>query len=140
MKKLYEFLEERGISPTIQRLKILKYIEDNLKHPTVDMIYHEISKEIPTLSKTTIYNTMNLFVEKGIVSELCVGEGEVRYEINLSPHGHFRCTECGNIFDVKLDLKIFKIKKVDGNQIMHTSVYFTGKCIECLKKKGMINE
>ena len=140
MKKLCEYLEKRGISPTIQRLKILKYIEEILKHPTVDMIYQEISKEIPTLSKTTIYNTMNLFVENGIVSELCVGEGEVRYEINLAPHGHFRCTECGNIFDIELDTKIFKIKKVDGNQIMHTSVYFTGKCSECLKKKGMINE
>ena len=134
MKKLYEFLEERGISATIQRLKILKYIEENLKHPTVDMIYHEISKEIPTLSKTTIYNTMNLFVEKGIVSELCVGEGEVRYEINLQPHSHFRCTECGRVCDVKIDPKFFKIKKVNGHQIIHTSAYFTGKCRECLKK------
>ncbi len=134
MDKLCEFLEERGISPTIQRLKILKYIEENRAHPDVDMIYQGIFKEIPTLSKTTIYNTMNLLVEKGVVLEFCVGEGEVRYDINLQPHAHFRCTECGRIYDVKIDPKLFKIKKINGNQIIHTSVYFTGKCRECLKK------
>ncbi len=134
MKEISEFLKKRGVSPSIQRLKILNYLRSKRIHPTAFMIHEEISKEIPTLSKTTIYNTMNLFVKKGIVSELCVGEGEVRYEINLQPHSHFRCTECGRVYDVKVDPKFFKIKKVDGHQIIHTSAYFTGKCRECLKK------
>jgi len=133
MENIKKFLEDRNISPTIQRLKILKYIEGNKKHPTVDMIYREISKEIPTLSKTTIYNTMNLLVKKGIISEVCLGEGELRYDINIMPHGHFRCTECGKIFDVELEHKLFKMKSINGNQIFHTSIYFTGKCKECLK-------
>jgi Fur family peroxide stress response transcriptional regulator len=133
MVNLKKFLEEKKISPTIQRLKILKFIKGNKKHPTVDMIYRKISKEIPSLSKTTIYNTMNLLVKKGVVSEICLGEGELRYDINLKPHGHFRCTECGKIFDVELKSKLFEMKRIDGNQISHTSIYFTGKCEECLK-------
>lgn len=133
MKKLIEFLAERAISPTVQRLKILKYIQENKEHPCIDMIYQKISKEIPTLSKTTIYNTMNLLVENGVVSEICVGEGEARYDINLQQHAHLRCIDCGNIYDVKIDTKLFRIKKINGNQIMHTNIYFTGKCKECLK-------
>ncbi len=135
MFNLKKFLEDKKISPTIQRLKILKFIKGNKKHPTVDMIYRKISKEIPTLSKTTIYNTMNLLVKKGVVSEICLGEGEVRYDINLNPHCHFRCTECGNIFDVEIESKLFEMKNINGNQILHTSIYFTGKCEECLKSR-----
>jgi len=132
MKKLIEFLAERGISSTVQRLKILKYIQENKEHPSIDMIYQKILKEIPTLSKTTIYNTMNLLVENGVVSKICVGEGEARYDINLQPHAHLRCIDCGNIYDVKIDPKLSRIKKINGNQIMHTNIYFTGKCKECL--------
>ncbi len=134
MDKLCEFLREKGVSPSIQRLKILRYLKDSENHPTALMIHHEISRDIPTLSKTTIYNTMNLFSEKGIVSELCVGEGEVRYDLNLYPHAHFRCAECGKIYDVKIDPELFKIKKINGNQVVHTAVYFTGKCRECFGK------
>jgi len=134
MDKLYEFLRKKGVSPSIQRLKILRYLNDSENHPTALMIHHEISRDIPTLSKTTIYNTMNLFSEKGIVSELCVGEGEVRYDLNLYPHAHFRCIECGKIYDVKIDPELFKIKKINGNQVMHTAVYFTGKCRESFGK------
>lgn len=58
------YLKEHGIKPSYQRMKVFQYLVDNHNHPTVDMIYKALCPEIPTLSKTTVYNTLNLFVEK----------------------------------------------------------------------------
>ncbi len=56
MEKLRAYLEEEGIQPSYHRLKILEYMMNHRTHPTVDIIYKNLSKEIPTLSKTTVYN------------------------------------------------------------------------------------
>ena len=62
MDKLREYLENEGVHPSYHRLKILEYLMNHRTHPTVERIPKEPSKEIPTLSKTTIYNTLKLFV------------------------------------------------------------------------------
>jgi len=54
--KLRKTLKEKGISPSVQRLKVYEYIMSHRNHPSVDMIYDDIKNEIPTLSKTTVYN------------------------------------------------------------------------------------
>ena len=95
MEKLSAYLEEEGIRSSYQRLKILEYLQAHRTHPTVDIIYKNLSKEIPTLSKTTVYNTLKLFVSKGIVQELTIEEKEVRYDADTKPHAHFKCIECG---------------------------------------------
>ena len=59
-----EYLKENGIKPSYQRMKIYEFLLQNRIHPTVDTIYRALNKEIPTLSKTTVYNTLNLFIEK----------------------------------------------------------------------------
>jgi Fur family peroxide stress response transcriptional regulator len=71
MEKLSKYLEKEGIHPSYHRLKILEYLQAHRTHPTVDMTHKE-------LSKTTVYNTLKLFVSKGIVQELTIEEKEVR--------------------------------------------------------------
>lgn len=68
MEKIKTLLEEKGIKPTFQRLKILEYLSNNLNnHPTVEMVYEKLLNDIPTLSLTTVYNTLNNFLEKRLV-------------------------------------------------------------------------
>jgi len=55
------YLKNHDIKPSYQRMKIFQYLLDNHVHPTVDTIYKALCPEIPTLSKTTVYNTLNLF-------------------------------------------------------------------------------
>jgi Fe2+ or Zn2+ uptake regulation protein len=137
MKKAKELLEEKGINPSIQRIKILKCLLNNLKHPTVKDIYDMILKEIPTLSKTTVYNTVKLFADKGILTEMRIKEDEVRYDINLCPHAHFRCRKCGNIYDIEEEKSPVREKKeIDGHLIEEKCVCYLGICKNCRKIRG----
>ena len=63
--KAKDILIENNIKLSIQRVEILNYLLLAKNHPSVDMIYLSLSNKIPTLSKTTIYNTLKLFVKKG---------------------------------------------------------------------------
>src|SRR5690625_3948835 len=97
------YLLEKDIKPSYQRIKILEYLRTKKNHPTVDMIYKELVKEIPTLSKTTVYNTLNSFVKKDIARVITIEEGETRFDANTKNHGHFKCTNCNSIYDFKVN-------------------------------------
>jgi len=99
-----ELMKRNNISPSVQRISIYKYMIDNKNHPTVDMIYKALEKKIPTLSKTTVYNTLNLFIEKGIVIEIKIDKNEMRYDADVSIHGHFLSEKTGEIHDFDVDI------------------------------------
>ncbi len=136
LDKLKSILVEKGVKPSIQRLKILEVL---LKegHPSVDDIYRALIDEIPTLSKTTVYNTLNLFLEKRIAQSFTVaGDNELRYEYLNSPHAHFKCIKCGKIYDLELDCDVFKKKEINGFKINKALVYFEGICKRCQSLKN----
>ena len=136
MKRLKDTLEEKGIKPTFQRLKIFEYISSNKdNHPTVDMIYEELLKDIPTISMTTVYNTLNIFLEKGLVDAITITGTEIRYDFNKDSHHHFLCKKCGKITDVDVICPFSEGKKSQyGHRIEEVHGYFKGLCRDCLKK------
>lgn len=134
IKDVGSFLKEHGIKPSYQRMQIYKFLLENKIHPTVDTIYKALCDEIPTLSKTTIYNTLNTFVEKGIVSVIVIEENETRYEANMTLHGHFKCNDCGNIYDIFLDTSSLDLTQLANFDIKEKHIYFKGTCEHCLKK------
>ena len=112
-------LLKHNIKPSYHRVEILKHILSEKNHPSVDKIYNELVKEMPTLSKTTVYNTLNLFSGVNIVRIITIDENEARYDGNVSDHGHFKCEKCGSIYDFEIrnldletdDLSSFKINE-----------------------------
>lgn len=130
------FLEEKGVKPSYQRLKILEFLVENRGHPSVDVIFQALSGEIPTLSKTTIYNTLSLFAEKGIVSSLTIVNNEVRYDLTDNPHAHFQCVECQTLMDIPLDTDLFMTRTIDQHQVDEIQVTFKGICRTCIKKRA----
>lgn len=132
--ELKNILIKRGISPSVQRLKTLEYLYKNRTHPSVDMIYDELKNEIPTLSKTTIYNVLKRFVKEGIVKEITIEGSETRFDIFVEPHAHFKCINCGNIYDIEYENDAFYLKEIDGNKVNSTEIFFYGICKNCLKK------
>ncbi len=134
VKDIGTFLKENGIKPSYQRMQIYKFLLENRIHPTVDTIYKALCDDIPTLSKTTIYNTLNTFVEKGIISVIVIEENETRYEANMQLHGHFKCTECGQIYDIFLDTDPLDLIQLKNFKIKEKHIYFKGVCEHCLKK------
>ncbi len=130
-KDLGKFLKEHDIKPSYQRLQIYKFLMENKIHPTVDTIYKALCDEIPTLSKTTVYNTLNTFIEKNIVSVIVIEENETRYEANMNLHGHFKCTECGDIYDIFLDTSSLDMSQLGNFQVKEQHIYFKGTCEKC---------
>jgi len=126
-----ELLREYGIPPSLQRIKILEYLHNFKTHPTADMIYQALLDEMPTLSKTTVYNTLKTFTEKGILVALSLFENEVRYEYNTDPHIHFKCVNCGKIYDLDKTYDLYKDDEIDGHKITEHHVNLKGICKSC---------
>lgn len=139
MEKYKQILVDRGIKPTFQRIKILEYLDKNHSHPTVDMIYSALYKKVPTLSKTTVYNTLDIFREHELVDILTITESEIRYEYILHPHHHFFCKRCGKIIDLDVNCVYQDTMCVEGHKIEAIHGYFKGICSECLSKSEHVN-
>ena len=136
MESLQKRLKEQNIRPSLHRLKVLEYLDQHRTHPTVEDIYEALAKQLPTLSKTTIYNTLETFLEKGIISNLTISGSETRYDFVSRAHSHFLCKACGSISDVeKVDCPCENKGVVSGNRIEEVHMYFKGVCKKCLSKK-----
>lgn len=128
-------LKEKNIRLSHQRLKVLEYMINNKTHPTVDQIYNDLNKEIPTLSKTTIYNTLNTLIDADLVRIVNIEDNEVRYDGTMDNHGHFKCTSCGKIFDFDIDFDSFITKDLGNFKVEKKDIYFKGICPICVGNK-----
>lgn len=133
LNTISDILKKNNVKPSIQRMKIYEYLINKKTHPTVEEIYSVLSKELPTLSKTTVYNTLNAFIENGITQMLTIDENETRYDADISDHGHFKCTNCGKVFDFRFEKLNYEAKQLDGYEIKECHVYFKGMCKKCRK-------
>lgn len=131
-RDLYRDLSDKGIQPSVQRIRIYEFLCNNRIHPTVEDIYERLLPEIPTLSRTTVYNTMKLFSENGLIQPLVIEEKEIRYDIDTSHHGHFKCEQCGIVFDFRADSSEAGVyPELAGFMINERHLYFKGLCKNC---------
>jgi Fur family peroxide stress response transcriptional regulator len=130
-------LKMKNIRLSYQRLKVLEYLTRNQCHPTVDKIFTDLQKDIPTLSKTTIYNTLRILVEAGLVRIITIEDNETRYDIIVENHGHFKCESCGTIYDFSIDTDSLTSEDLNNFKITDKNIYFKGICPRCLSS---INE
>lgn len=134
---MYKILESKDIKPSIHRIKILEYLLNNHVHPSADTIYQAVVKELPTLSKTTVYNTLNLFVEKKIANAIVIEGNEIRYDVIEYSHGHFKCNICKNIIDFQIDEEKFGLEKLGNIDINEIQFYIKGICEKCKDKQNI---
>jgi Fur family peroxide stress response transcriptional regulator len=137
MKSLFQdltnLLVQNNIRPSYQRIKILEYLHNHQNHPTADDIFHALIPEIPTLSKSTVYNTLDLFIKNNLARLLSIEDTEARFDIITSNHGHFKCVSCGEIYNFNIDIENMTIKELDGFSIEDKNIFFKGICNKCLK-------
>jgi len=129
-----EYLKRHGIKPSLQRIKIYEYLIRYNNHPTVDMIYKELVNEIPTLSKTTVYNTLSMFNEKDIISLVTIEDNEIRYDADTDMHGHFKCVNCGTIYDLTVKHLEIELENMKTYDTIEKHVYIKGTCENCKKR------
>ncbi len=129
-----QYLLENNIKPSVQRLKIFSFLMNTKEHPTVETIFSSLSEEIPTLSKTTVYNTLKLFISKKIVNIVNIEDNETRYDWDTSFHGHFKCNMCGSVSDFHINSSTLAFTELNGYQINESHYYLKGICRNCLAK------
>ena len=131
---LAKTLIEKNIKPSYQRMKILEYLMIKKNHPTVDRIFNDLLKEIPTLSKATVYNTLDLFKKENLARVVTIEDNETRFDSKVVSHGHFKCESCGSIFDFEINIDSFSTDSLEHFKINEKNVYFKGICPGCLEK------
>lgn len=131
LENLKQKLKDKNINPSHQRLKVLEYLTLNRCHPTVDQIFRSLQKDITTLSKTTVYNTLKILEEAGLVKVITIDDNETRYDITTEKHGHFKCEVCGGIYDFHIDIDSLVPTGLNNFKISDKDVYFRGICPKC---------
>lgn len=131
---LKNMLESKNVKPSFQRISVLRYIMQNMNHPSAETIYKNLVDEIPTLSKTTIYNTLNLLTKNNIITSLSITDTEIRYDYQEKNHAHFLCLYCKQIFDVE-NSEASNIKMINGHQIQQVQIHYKGICLDCSTKQ-----
>lgn len=132
LEELTNELKKNNIRLTHQRLKVLEFLSNSRQHPTVEQIYNALKKEVPSLSKTTIYNTLKYLSDLNLIKVLTIDDNEAHFDAVTDGHGHFKCTSCGEIFDFDIDLDSCTTENLDDYKINEKAVYFKGTCPGCL--------
>ena len=135
-------LTSRGIRPSVQRIAIYKFLCENKIHPTVDTVFKSLYPDYPTLSRTTVYNTLHLFALQNLIQTVKIEDDEIRYDADVISHGHFKCVTCGRIFDIFDDVQIPEIfDKTDsllpqGFKSVQKELNVWGYCKDCSNPCG----
>ena len=125
---------------TLQRQIILGAVKRLKTHPSIEEVYSEIQEEYPAISKTTVYRNLRQLAKNGIIHEVLLPDGLERYDAFTDQHYHFKCRNCGEIFDVDMDYltEINRIvQKKHGFLIDEHELVFRGICVKCggIRKK-----
>ena len=126
-------LRKLGLVPTIQRVAVLEFLEDNYTHPTAEEVYCGVKTRFPSISKATVYNTLDVLKKAGTIRELTIAREAARYDYDPSPHPHFLCRVCENLIDVDLPCPIRPGDEVLGHKVESVQTYLYGVCSQCRK-------
>lgn len=122
---------------TRQRKSILEMLKSTKEHPTAEIIYFKVRKELPNISLGTIYRNLNILKQEGIIKEIKTTGKKTHYDADVSFHSHFICQHCDVVsdFEVKLPLNIFNdIKEKISGKLLNQEIYLYGICLNCIKK------
>lgn len=139
METAREKLKSMGVSVTQPRVEILDFLMTHHIHPTVDTIYNELLKTDPGLSRTTVYNTVQLLTRHGLLTSLNIDDTHVNLDGNTTPHAHLLCRVCGKIVDLPLTgisaEQASGTFGMEGNMVEEVHQYYKGVCKDCIKKE-----
>ena len=98
-----QILSENGVRPTPQRIAVIEYVLATETHPTADEVFARVKTSCPTISRATVYNTLNLLASKGLLKTQLLREGIVVFDPRMDAHHHFVDDKTGRIYDVPWD-------------------------------------
>ncbi|HEX9984235.1 MAG TPA: Fur family transcriptional regulator [Thermoanaerobaculia bacterium] len=122
-----EMLREHDIQPSAQRVAVAEYVLRTDEHPSADVVWKRVKERFPWISRATVYNTLNLFVEKGLLRRLQLAEDSVVFDPKLDNHHHFIDEQTGQIHDIAWDkVQVCNIEAMRGYEIHDYQVVMRG--------------
>jgi len=122
-----QILERHGVQPSAQRVAVARYVLHTDRHPSADEVWRRVKTDFPQIARATVYNTLNLFVEKGLLRQFAMAEGHLVYDPNVTDHHHLIDDETGAIHDVPWDsVGISKPPDVEGYDVREYQVIMRG--------------
>jgi Fur family peroxide stress response transcriptional regulator len=135
---LQKRLREKGYKLTSQRLAIISLLSRDWTHPGAADILKKIRKNLPQVSMSTVYYTLDILKKEGLIQELEFYDQDNRYDINISNHINLICKKCGRIEDLSggISLSFMQIQqKTDFLPVAMRYEYY-GYCKECRRKRA----
>ena len=129
-------LRAAGKRVTPERRLLLRIIASN-PHLDVNEIYLRARDADPKLNLSTVYRTVKMFTELGLVEASDFGQGHDHYEIRLKNHYHCICLGCGKVIEIPALLPLAKVGKDYGFSVVGAKIELFGYCAECQKKRVM---
>ncbi len=121
-------LEDHGIQPSAQRVAVAEYVLHTLEHPSADRVWADVQKNFPMISRATVYNTLHLFVEKGLLRELHIAPESVLFDPNMDRHHHFIDEDTGRIYDMPWNqVEVSNAKPLPGFEVHDYQVVMRGR-------------
>ena len=136
VQNITDLLRSNGFKVTPQRLAVYQALANTKEYPNAEMIFNGLQATYPTMSLATVYKTIDILHEIGLVQILNAGEDSFRYDADVSEHAHIRCVECGRVDDVfDLDTAKFndQIQQNTKYRLVGQQFYFYGICADCQK-------
>ncbi len=131
-------LRREGVKLTHQRMEIFREVARTGDHPDAEQVFQRVRKHLPTVSLDTVYRTLWLLNDLGLVTTLGSSRERTRFDANLSSHHHFVCEQCGftrDFYSTELD-KIQLPDSVDSlGEIEATHVEVRGVCRNCVENQ-----
>lgn len=127
-------LRDKGYKVTPQRLAIYDVLAANKEHPSVEMIFSKLQPMYPTISLATVYKTIEILEDIGLIQILNAGEDSFRYDADTSEHPHIRCAQCNRVDDLHgIDQTLFikTAAEMTDYKIKGQQFYFYGICPAC---------
>jgi Fe2+ or Zn2+ uptake regulation protein len=123
-----ELLAQRGIQPSAHRVAVAQYVLVTEEHPSADTVWARVKSRFPMISRATVYNTLNLFVEKQLLRELHLAPDSVVFDPNMGQHHHLIDDDSGRIYDVPWSsVEVCNVANINGYEIRDYQVVMHGR-------------
>lgn len=128
VENIVEVLEQHGIQPSAHRVAVAQYVLTTEEHPSADRVWARVQERFPMISRATVYNTLNLFVEKELLRELHLAPDSVVFDPNMTRHHHLIDDETGRIHDVPWSqVEVRKIAGIAEYEVSDYQVVMHGR-------------
>ena len=123
-----KLLRDAGIQPSAQRVAVAEYVLATSDHPTADRVWAKVRKSFPVISRATVYNTLNLFVEKGLLRQFVLDDRKTVFDASVGNHHHFVDEETGRVYDIPFEaLSVSKLDSLSGFDVRDYHVVVRGR-------------